>query len=133
MHYHGLLHNAGQVEQEWYLGTSVQSCCLLSDSNPCRSVGTSAIQVAKKIGAKVFVTASSQEKLDFCKELGADVLINYKEQNFVDIVQQETQGPQVKVLLTKLSCGCCFWMCVGTSIIAVVFCCCILWPWPEGP
>lgn len=59
--------------------------------------GTSAIQVAKKLGAKVFVTASSKEKLDFCKELGADVLINYKEQNFVEIVQQETQGPELKV------------------------------------
>ena len=59
--------------------------------------GTSAIQVAKKVGAKVFVTTSSQEKLDFCKELGADVLINYKEQNFVEIVQKETQGPEIKV------------------------------------
>lgn len=53
--------------------------------------------MAKKVGAKVFVTTSSQEKLDFCNELGADVLINYKEQNFVEIVQKETQGPEIKV------------------------------------
>lgn len=77
--------------------------------------------MAKKIGAKVFVTASSQEKLDFCKELGADVLINYKEQNVVDIVQQETQGPQLKVLLTKLSRACSLWMFVCSSIVAVFF------------
>lgn len=70
---------------------------------PC--AGTSAIQVAKKLGAKVFVTASSKEKLDFCKELGADVLINYKEQNFVEIVQQETKGPELKVCPAQLWCS----------------------------
>ena len=75
-------------------------------------VGTSAIQVAKQIGAKIFVTASSQEKLDFCKQLGADVLINYKEQNFVDIIQKETSGPELKVsMITRTSMtvllGCC--------------------------
>lgn len=75
------------------------------------AAGTSAIQVAKKIGARIFVTASSQEKLDFCKELGADVLINYKEQNFVDIVQKETQGPELKVAVASpLGSNCLFWL-----------------------
>nr|EEI14885.1 NAD(P)H quinone oxidoreductase, PIG3 family [Corynebacterium accolens ATCC 49725] len=46
-------------------------------------IGTFAIQVAKALGAEVAVTAGSQEKLDRCRELGADILINYKEQDFV--------------------------------------------------
>ena len=47
-------------------------------------IGTMAIQIAKSLGAKVAVTAGSAEKLETCKELGADILINYKEEKFVD-------------------------------------------------
>lgn len=59
--------------------------------------GTAAIQVAKQIGAKVFTTAGSQEKLDLARQLGADRLINYKEEKFVEVVQKETPGPEIKV------------------------------------
>ena len=47
-------------------------------------IGTCAIQLAKHFGAEVAVTAGSQRKLDHCKELGADILINYKEQDFAE-------------------------------------------------
>ena len=47
-------------------------------------IGSFAIQLCKALGCTVAVTAGSQEKLDYCKELGADVLINYKEQDFAD-------------------------------------------------
>ena len=47
-------------------------------------IGTFAIQVAKALGAEVAVTAGSQEKLERCHELGADILINYKEQDFLE-------------------------------------------------
>src|SRR5699024_9608042 len=54
-------------------------------------VGTAAIQLAKTLSnAQVIVTAGSDEKLDVCKELGADVLINYKEQNFAEEVLKAT-------------------------------------------
>ncbi|RAG80497.1 NAD(P)H-quinone oxidoreductase [Streptacidiphilus pinicola] len=46
-------------------------------------IGTMAIQLGKAIGARVAVTAGSAEKLAACAELGADVLINYREQDFV--------------------------------------------------
>ncbi|GEM29353.1 putative quinone oxidoreductase [Nocardia neocaledoniensis NBRC 108232] len=46
-------------------------------------IGTCAIQVAKRLGARVAVTAGSDEKLAKCAELGADLLINYKTQDFV--------------------------------------------------
>lgn len=47
-------------------------------------IGTFAIQVAKALGAKVAVTAGSAEKLETCKKYGADILINYKEQDFAE-------------------------------------------------
>ena len=50
-------------------------------------VGTAAIQLAKQLkNAHVIVTAGSKEKLDFCRNLGADVAINYKEENFDEII-----------------------------------------------
>lgn len=50
-------------------------------------IGTMAIQIAKHLGARIAVTAGSQEKLDACAALGADILINYREQDFVEIIQ----------------------------------------------
>ncbi|MFD6414963.1 NAD(P)H-quinone oxidoreductase [Streptomyces sp. NPDC060194] len=47
-------------------------------------IGTLAIQLAKAAGAHVTVTAGSKEKLERCAELGADILVNYREQDFVD-------------------------------------------------
>lgn len=49
-------------------------------------IGTMAIQLAKAVGAKVAVTAGSAEKLEACRELGADILINYREQDFAELV-----------------------------------------------
>lgn len=63
-------------------------------------VGTAAIQLAKHISdAKVIVTAGSKRKLDFCMELGADVLINYKEQSFDEEVLKATNGKGVDLIL----------------------------------
>lgn len=47
-------------------------------------IGTFAIQFAKHLGCTVAVTAGSAEKLQLCKDLGADILINYKEQDFAE-------------------------------------------------
>ena len=49
-------------------------------------IGTMAIQLAVAAGARVAVTAGSAEKLAFCRALGAEVLVNYKEQDFVEVV-----------------------------------------------
>lgn len=63
-------------------------------------VGTAAIQLAKKMTkAKVIVTAGSNEKLQFCKELGADKLINYKEEEFDQIVLDYTEQKGVDLIL----------------------------------
>ncbi|MCZ7667726.1 MAG: zinc-binding dehydrogenase [Chloroflexi bacterium] len=46
-------------------------------------VGTAAIQLAKIIGARVFVTAGAPGKLHRCRDLGAALAVNYKEEDFV--------------------------------------------------
>ena len=61
-------------------------------------IGTHAIQVAKALGASVLCTAGTPEKLVRCRELGADVTINYKTEDFVARVSEET-GAGVDVIL----------------------------------
>ncbi|MGY6656838.1 NAD(P)H-quinone oxidoreductase [Amycolatopsis roodepoortensis] len=58
-------------------------------------IGTHAIQVAKALGATVAVTAGSEERLESCRQLGADIAINYKEQDFVEVLRAETGGADV--------------------------------------
>ncbi|XBH65463.1 uncharacterized protein [Aegilops tauschii subsp. strangulata] len=65
-------------------------------------IGTFAIQIAKHLGVKVFVTAGSEEKLAACKGLGADVCINYKTEDFVARVKEETNGKGVDVILDNI-------------------------------
>ncbi|XP_008224971.1 PREDICTED: quinone oxidoreductase PIG3-like [Prunus mume] len=65
-------------------------------------IGTFAIQIAKYQGVRVFVTAGSEEKLAVCKELGADVCINYKTEDFVARVKEETGGKGVDVILDSI-------------------------------
>lgn len=62
-------------------------------------IGTMAIQLAKAAGARVAVTAGSEDKLAFCRELGADIAINYREQDFVEEVRAATDGHGADVVL----------------------------------
>jgi putative PIG3 family NAD(P)H quinone oxidoreductase len=52
-------------------------------------IGTMAIQLATALSAKVFATAGSAEKLAACAELGADVTINYRDEDFVDVLKAD--------------------------------------------
>lgn len=62
-------------------------------------IGTMAVQVAKALGARVAVTAGSDAKLRACRELGADILINYREQDFVEVLGSATDGRGADVIL----------------------------------
>jgi NADPH:quinone reductase len=62
-------------------------------------VGTAAVQLAKVWGARVFATASSDEKLDLVKKLGADECINYQKTDFVSEVARLTGGEGVNRVL----------------------------------
>jgi NADPH:quinone reductase len=59
--------------------------------------GSGAVQIGKALGAKVIATAGSDDKLAVCRELGADIVINYRTQNFVDAVNDATYGHGVDV------------------------------------
>ena len=62
-------------------------------------IGTTAIQLAKAFGARVFTTAGSEEKCEACRKLGADVAINYKSEDFVAVVKDKTAGGGADVIL----------------------------------
>ncbi len=62
-------------------------------------IGTTAIQLAKAFGARVFTTAGSLEKCRACEALGADVAIEYKREDFAAIVREKTAGRGVDVIL----------------------------------
>lgn len=72
------------------------------------SVGTAAIQLARTAGATVFVTAGSDEKLERCRDLGANHAINYKTEDFAAEVMQATGKEGVDVILD----------CIGGSYLA---------------
>ncbi|MGA7051419.1 MAG: NAD(P)H-quinone oxidoreductase, partial [Mycobacterium sp.] len=58
-------------------------------------IGTHAIQVARALGAQVAVTAGSAEKLETCRDLGAQITINYRDEDFVARLREETHGADV--------------------------------------
>lgn len=70
-------------------------------------VGTAALQLAKTVRATVFGTAGSEEKLAKAKELGLDIGIHYKTQDFRDVVAGETNGEGVHAILDTI--GAAYW------------------------
>ncbi len=65
-------------------------------------IGTTAIQLAKAFGAEVYTTAGSAEKCEACVKLGAKRAINYREEDFADVVKSETGGKGVDVVLDMI-------------------------------
>ena len=61
-------------------------------------VGTTAIELGKLMGAKVIAAASSEEKLELCRQLGADEVINYSEVSLKDAIKELTDGKGVDVV-----------------------------------
>ena len=62
-------------------------------------IGTTAIQLGKALGARVICTAGSPAKLERCRELGADVAISYRDEDFVEVVKDVTDGHGADVIL----------------------------------
>ena len=83
-----VFHIAGLVAAEWLLVQGGSS-----------GIGVTAIQLAKARGAKVIVTAGSDQKVAACVALGADHAVNYRTQDFVAEVQRLTNGRGVDVVL----------------------------------
>ena len=66
-------------------------------------IGTTAIQMAKSLGSKVFTTAGSAEKCAACRRLGADIAMNYTEQDYVEVLMEATKGRGVDVILDMVA------------------------------
>jgi NADPH2:quinone reductase len=77
---HNCLHEWGDLEE----GESVLIHAAAG------GVGTAAVQIAREAGAEIFGTASTQEKLETAAELGCDHPINYTEEDFAEVVNEET-------------------------------------------
>ncbi len=65
-------------------------------------IGTFAIQLAAAVGARVATTAGSEERLQRCRELGADIAINYQKQDFVEVLHEATGGGGADVILDNM-------------------------------
>ncbi len=64
--------------------------------------GSAAIQLAKHVGARVFATSGTDEKVKLCKDLGADVAINYNAADFAEVVLAETANRGVEVVFDNV-------------------------------
>jgi putative PIG3 family NAD(P)H quinone oxidoreductase len=88
-----------------FLGARLQRGETLLVHGGGSGIGTTAIQLGKQAGAIVAVTAGSQEKLDACKQLGADMLINYREDDFAERLLELTGGHGADVILDIIGAG----------------------------
>jgi NADPH2:quinone reductase len=85
--YFALVHRAGLMKGEFLLV-----------HGGAGGVGTAAIQIGKALGARVIATAGSLEKLDICRRCGAEFLINYRRESFVEKVNEITAGSGANVI-----------------------------------
>jgi putative PIG3 family NAD(P)H quinone oxidoreductase len=65
-------------------------------------IGTMAVQLGREVGARVAVTAGSPEKLEVCRELGASMLVNYRTEDFAEVVRAATDGHGADVILDNI-------------------------------
>ena len=98
----GLAEVACTVWSNVFMTANIQPGQWLLVHGGSSGIGTMAIQLAKAVGAHVAVTAGSQAKLDFCRELGAEVLVNYTDQDFVDELRAASNNHGADVILDNI-------------------------------
>jgi putative PIG3 family NAD(P)H quinone oxidoreductase len=98
----GLPEVAATVWSNVFLVANIQPGQVLLVHGGSSGIGTMAIQLATAVGARVAVTAGSREKLDRCASLGADILVNYRDEDFVESVREQTGGHGADVILDNM-------------------------------
>jgi putative PIG3 family NAD(P)H quinone oxidoreductase len=98
----GLVEVAATVWSNVFMLAGLQRGETLLVHGGAGGIGTMAIQLATALGARVAVTAGSTRKLDRCAALGADILVNYHEEDFVERVLDATDGRGADVVLDVL-------------------------------
>lgn len=95
----GLPEALATVWSNVFLGAGLTAGETLLVHGGASGIGTTAIQLGRLAGARVAVTAGSTEKLDVCRGLGAEILINYREQDFPAEIAAATDGHGADVIL----------------------------------
>jgi len=91
----GLMETAATVWSNVFMMGKLQHGETLLVHGGGSGIGTTAIQIAKAFGATVVVTVGSEEKAAFCRGLGADLAINYREDDFVEVLREHDSRPDV--------------------------------------
>ncbi|KKW65947.1 NAD(P)H-quinone oxidoreductase [Mycolicibacterium elephantis] len=94
-HAAGLPEVACTVWSNLVMTAGLQSGHLLLVHGGGSGIGTHAVQVGRALGCRVAVTAGSRNKLDLCAELGAELTINYRDEDFVERMRAESDGADV--------------------------------------
>ncbi len=85
-----------------FMTASLQAGQVLLIHGGSSGIGTMAIQLAREVAARVAVTAGSGEKLEVCRQLGAEILVNYRDEDFVERVRAATEGHGADVILDNI-------------------------------
>ncbi len=85
-----------------FMTASLQAGQVLLLHGGSSGIGTMAIQLAREVAARVAVTAGSGEKLEVCRQLGAEILVNYRDEDFVERVRAATEGHGADVILDNI-------------------------------
>ena len=91
----GLVETAATVWSNVFMHAGLRPSETLLVHGGGSGIGTTAIQMAVAHGARVVVTVGSPEKAQFCRDLGADVTINYRDQDFVEALKEQDVRPDV--------------------------------------
>ena len=98
----GLPEVACTVWSNVFMVANIQPGQVLLVHGGSSGIGTMAIQLGKAVGAHGAVTAGSQAKLDVCRELGAEMLVNYREEDFVERLRDLSKGHGADVILDNM-------------------------------
>jgi putative PIG3 family NAD(P)H quinone oxidoreductase len=98
----GLPEVACTVWANVFLVANIQPGQVLLVHGGSSGIGTMAIQLAKAVGVHVAVTAGNRAKLEVCRELGAELLVNYREEDFVERLHELTNGHGADVILDNM-------------------------------
>jgi len=98
-HAGGLPETVCTVYSNVFLGARLRAGETILIHGGASGIGTTAIQLAKDFGATVAVTCGTEDKLKVCRELGADITINHRDEDFVQKIKDATSGRGADVIL----------------------------------
>jgi putative PIG3 family NAD(P)H quinone oxidoreductase len=93
---------AATVWSNVFMVADLQPGAVLLVHGGAGGIGNMALQLASALGSRVLTTAGSPEKLELCRSLGAELAISYRDEDFVEVVKQHTDGAGVDVILDNM-------------------------------